>query len=264
MLSLEQIVSFYPEHLRIHKRNLLREYLQYVILEIVYRSDYGKYLIFIGGTALHIIHGNQRFSEDLDFDNRRLKEEDFGGLSREIAGKLELMGYQVEVTNKCGNAFRSFIKFPGIFYQYGLSGHSREKLIIQLDSEPQKVNYPAQNVLISNFDILLKVKAAPPEVLLAQKILAILIRPRPLGRDFYDFIFLLSKTKPSYDFLKEKVKLKNSNNLPDLPEIKEELLRKYQGLNPKKLIEEVRPFLFHPEDAERILLFPEFIEQKMP
>ncbi|MBP8718958.1 MAG: nucleotidyl transferase AbiEii/AbiGii toxin family protein [Candidatus Atribacteria bacterium] len=261
MLSLEQIVSFYPEQLRIYKRNLLREYLQYVILEVVYRSEYGKYLIFMGGTAIHIIHGNQRFSEDLDFDNRGLKEEDFVGLSREITGKLKLMGYPVEVTNKLGNTFRSFIKFPGIFYRYGLSGHSREKLIIQLDSEPQNVDYPTQNVLINNFDILLKVKATPPEVLLAQKILAILMRPRPMGRDFYDFIFLLSKTKPSYDFLKEKMKLQNDNNLP---EIKEALLRKYYGLNPKKLIEEVRPFLFHPEDAERILLFPEFIQQKMP
>jgi hypothetical protein len=71
----------------------------------------------------------------------------------------------------------------------------------------------------------------------------------------------LSKTKPSYDFLKEKMKIKNGNNLL---EIKAALLRKYQGLNPKKLIEEVRPLLFHPEDAERILLFPEFIQQKMP
>jgi predicted nucleotidyltransferase component of viral defense system len=77
MLSIEQIESFYPENLRIYKRNLLREYLQYVILEIIYRSDYGRYLIFMGGTAIHIIHGSQRFSEDLDFDNKGLKKEDF-------------------------------------------------------------------------------------------------------------------------------------------------------------------------------------------
>jgi hypothetical protein len=36
MLSLAQIESFYPENLRFYKRNLLREYLQYIILEIMH------------------------------------------------------------------------------------------------------------------------------------------------------------------------------------------------------------------------------------
>jgi len=69
MLDLRQIESFYPGTLRIFGRNLLREYLQYKILEIVYDSKFGKKLAFMGGTAIHMIHFNTRFSEDLDFDN---------------------------------------------------------------------------------------------------------------------------------------------------------------------------------------------------
>jgi hypothetical protein len=57
MLNLEQIETFYPENMRIFKRNLLREYLQYVILDIIYSSGYGSRLIFMGGTAIHMIHG---------------------------------------------------------------------------------------------------------------------------------------------------------------------------------------------------------------
>ena len=69
MLDLKQIESFFPENLKPFKRNLLREYLQYKILESVFDSRFGSRLSFMGGTATHIIHSNNRFSEDLDFDN---------------------------------------------------------------------------------------------------------------------------------------------------------------------------------------------------
>ena len=260
MLSLEQIESFYPENIRGYKRNLLREYLQYVILEIIYQSEYGNHLIFMGGTAIHIIHGNQRFSEDLDFDNLGLTEEDFSNLSIEISKKLALLGYQVEISNRMGNAFRCLIKFPGIFYQYNLSGHTREKMTIQLDTEPQNIEYKSETVLINNFDILLKIRAVPVDILLAQKIFAILKRPRPMGRDFYDAIFLFSKTKPNYYSLKEKIGLKGNDYLEKLKTI---LLEKCDKLDFKKLAADVKPFLFHPDDAQRILLFPEFIQKML-
>jgi predicted nucleotidyltransferase component of viral defense system len=260
MLSLAQIESFYPENLRFYKRNLLREYLQYIILEIIYRSEYGNHLIFMGGTAIHIIHGNQRFSEDLDFDNRGLNEEDFTNLSIEISKKLELLGYQAEISNRMGNAFRCLIKFPGIFYQYNLSGHTRGKMTIQLDTEPQNIDYKAESVLIKNFDILLKIRAVPADILLAQKIFAILKRPRPMGRDFFDAIFLFSKTKPNYYYLIEKMGVKDHDYLEEIRNI---LLKKCNELDFKKLAADVKPFLFHSDDAQRILLFPEFIQKMM-
>ena len=260
MLSLEQIESFYPENLRIYKRNLLREYLQYIILEIIYRSKYGKYLIFMGGTAIHIVHGNQRFSEDLDFDNQGLNKEDFSGLSEEIRKRLALLGYYAEVNNKYGNAFRCLIKFPGLLHTYGLSGQRREKLMIQLDTEPQNIDYQSQSILLSNFDILLKIRATPADILLSQKILAILKRNRAMGRDFHDVLFLFSKTKPNYSYLQEKMKLEKGNSVT---QIRERLLNKCQELNLDKLSEDVRPFLFHPDDAQKIFLFSDFIQQKM-
>jgi len=205
MLNLKQIESFYPENLRIYKKNLLREYLQYVILDIIYSSEYGSRLVFMGGTALHIIHGNRRFSEDLDFDNRGLCKEDLEGLSRNVLRKLELYGYSVEIENRYRGCFRCLVKFPGIFYQYDISSHPLEKLTIQIDSEPQDVDYKAERVILNKFYIFLKVNSVPPEGLLAQKILAILNRPRPMGRDFYDAIFLFSKVNPDFKFLKEKM-----------------------------------------------------------
>ena len=257
MLDLKQIESFYPENLRIHKRNLLREYLQYVILDIIYNSQYGSRLVFMGGTAIHIIHGIRRFSEDLDFDNKGLSKEDYENLSQNVLRKLELYGYSAEIQNRYRGAFRCLVKFPGIFYQYGISNHPRGKLTIQIDSEPQNVDYKAERVILNKFDIFLKINAVPPEVLLAQKILAILNRPRAMGRDFYDVIFLFSKTNPDFNFLKEKI------GLNEKIEIKERLLLKCEKINFKKLTEDVKPFLFYPSEAEKIKLFPDFIRTRM-
>ena len=260
MLDLKQIETFYPEKLRVFKRNLLREYLQYVVLDIIYSSGHGNRLIFMGGTAIHMIHGVRRFSKDLDFDNKGLSKEDFEDLSDKILRQLELHGYSVEIENKFRSAFHCFIKFPGIFYQHGISGHSREKLTLQIDCEPQNVNYKAERVILNKFDIFMKINAVPPDILLSQKILAVLYRPRPMGRDFYDVIFLLSKTNPNPLFLRERMKLKEEI---DIGEIKKKLLLKCEKINFKKLVEDVKPFLFYPHDAEKIMLFPDFIKTKM-
>jgi len=260
MLNLKQIETFYPENLRIFKRNLLREYLQYVILDIIYSSGYGSRLIFMGGTAIHIIHGVQRFSEDLDFDNRGLSKEDFKDLSDKILRQLELFGYSVEIQNRYRGTFHCFVKFPGIFYQHDIFGHTREKLTIQIDCEPQNVNYKAERVILNKFDIFMKINAVPPDILLSQKILAVLYRSRPMGRDFYDVIFLFSKTNPSYHFLRNKMKL---NEETDIKEIKKKLLLKCEKINFKKLVEEIKPFLFYSDDAKKIMLFPDFIKAKM-
>ncbi len=40
MISLEQLESYYPPNLRHFKKNILREYLQYKILDIVFNSNF--------------------------------------------------------------------------------------------------------------------------------------------------------------------------------------------------------------------------------
>ena len=92
MLDIKQIESFFPENLWPFKRNLLREYLQYKILESIYESDLGQKLVFMGGTAVHIIHGNSRFSEDLDFDNLGLEKKSFDLLISKIMTSLKRQG----------------------------------------------------------------------------------------------------------------------------------------------------------------------------
>ena len=99
MLSLKNIEQYYPDNQKPFKRNILREYLQYKILEIIFNSKYAQDLIFLGGTVLRIVYNNSRFSEDLDFDNLKLTEEQFADLANEVKKGLELQGYEVEIKN---------------------------------------------------------------------------------------------------------------------------------------------------------------------
>lgn len=62
MLNIHEIEKYYPSNLRSFKRFMLREYLQYKILEIVFDGPFADRLIFLGGTCLRIVHGNQRGS----------------------------------------------------------------------------------------------------------------------------------------------------------------------------------------------------------
>ncbi|MFH0838466.1 MAG: nucleotidyl transferase AbiEii/AbiGii toxin family protein, partial [Patescibacteria group bacterium] len=65
MISFDQILAQYPKNLQAFPESILKEYLQYKILNSIFESDYGRKLAFLGGTALRIIYGSTRFSEDL-------------------------------------------------------------------------------------------------------------------------------------------------------------------------------------------------------
>ena len=50
-----------------HAVNRLRELLQWEILAGLHRAESFRHIAFVGGTCLRLLHGLQRFSEDLDF-----------------------------------------------------------------------------------------------------------------------------------------------------------------------------------------------------
>ena len=257
MLELDQILEFYPENLRPFKKNILREYLQYRILEIIYDSKFGQKLFFMGGTAIHIIHGCPRFSEDLDFDNRGLTAAEFSALIDQIKAKLIRYGYQVETGVKLKSAFSGEIKFADILRQTGISGHKQEKFLIKVDCQPQKFNYRPGKKIIDCFDILVRANIVPADILLAQKFFAILNRNRTMGRDFYDAIFLLGKVKPNWEYLLAKA------GINDAAALKISLRKKCRTVDFKKLAGDVEPFIFDPDGLKKIRLFPDYIQAKL-
>ena len=254
MLSLQVIEQSYPENIRGYKRNILREYLQYKILQIIFNSKYSHKLSFLGGTQLRIIHNNTRFSEDLDFDNFGLEEAEFEEMSQRVKKQLELDGHVVEIKNVYKGAFRCYIRIPRLLFDNKLSGYEEEKILIQLDTAPHLFSYQPEKVILNKFDVFTEINVTPIDIILSQKIYAIFNRRTAKGRDFYDLVFLLSKSKPNYDYLGGKLKISNGKIL------KKKLLGLCKNLNFVELARDVEPFLFNSEDAKKVELFPRFIE----
>src|ERR1700733_6865813 len=112
MLILPEIEKFYPESLRGYKRFLLREYLQHKVLQIIFDSEFANKLAFLGGTCLRIVHGNARFSEDVDFDNFNISEDAFEKVAGIIHQELKNEGYSVELKTVYKGAYHCYIRFP--------------------------------------------------------------------------------------------------------------------------------------------------------
>ena len=108
-----------------------------------------------------------------------------------LATGLELAGYVVEIKNTFKGAYRSYVRIPSVLFDNGLSKHKNEKLLIQVDAEPQELEYKKNKVIINKFDLFLQINAVPVDILLAQKIYAVFKRKRAMGRDFYNAVSLL-------------------------------------------------------------------------
>ncbi len=257
MFDYREIAKFYPEKERIFKRQLLREYLQYKILDIIYGTEAGQKAVFIGGTAIRIAYGSRRFSEDIDLDGRNLSLEKFKELSEVVKRELEYDGYAVEMKVVAKNAFRCYLKFPRLLYDMEMSGYEEEKILIQLDSEEQPYEYEPEEFLLNKFAILSKIFVAPPAILLSQKIAAFLKRKRTKARDMYDIVYLYSLTTPDQGYLESVLGIKDKDAL------RSALLEKCSGLDLDAMKKEIEVFLIEPKDAKMIGMFPEFMKKKL-
>lgn len=256
MLSLKEIESNYSDNLKPFKRFILREYLQYKILEIIFDSPFANKLCFLGGTCLRIVHNQQRFSEDLDFDNFNLTQDEFLEITTYIETALKKEGYEIEFRNVLKGAFHCYIKFPKLLFNEGLTGHVEEKILIQLDTEPQHFDFKPETCLLNKFDVFTSIFTTPSDLLLAQKFFAVINRKRNKGRDFYDIVFLLGKgIFPNYEYLNLKLGITNSEQLKDM------VLDVCGKINMQEMAKDVAPFLFNSKEVKQVMLFENYIKQ---
>lgn len=255
MIDLDYIKKFFKYTEQEYKEWMIKEYLQYNILNIIYKSNYWKDLYFLWWTAIRIVHNANRFSEDLDFDNFWLNEEDFEKLTIQIKKWLNLLWFEVEIRNIYKWAWHCNIKLPWILFNTGISKYKKEKILIQIDTVKQNYIYKPDKKIIDKFDIYSYINTTPIDILLSKKIHALVARKRLKWRDFYDIVFLTQFTKPNYDYLNAKIWIKN-----DL-ELKNKLLDFCKNLDLEKISLDVKPFLINKDEVLRIIMFREFIEE---
>jgi predicted nucleotidyltransferase component of viral defense system len=252
MLDLQQIKQEYPEPLRGYERAIVREYLQVKILQAIFESAQASKLSFLGGTALRIVHGNSRFSEDIDLDNFGLSWQAFGELIQKVKLFLELEGFLVETRMVAKDAYHCDLRFPQLLYEQGLSPHRHEKLFIQLDTVAQGYTYTPEVKILNKFDVFTQVRVTPLNVLLSQKIYTAVNRKRPRGRDFYDITFLLSKTRPDFGFIHQMMGIASPEGL------REGFLLRIESFDFDALAGDVAPFLIAKDQVKRVVKFREF------
>jgi predicted nucleotidyltransferase component of viral defense system len=255
MLSIEEIKKQYPSDIHKFERDLLREYLQFLILEIIFSSNISTKLSFLGGTCLRMVYGIKRFSEDLDFDNKNLSSTDFISLAKKIELELQRQGFDVKTSVTEKKAIHCQIKFSNILFENKLSGIKTEKIDIQIDKFDQGYEYESDLYLLNKFNVFKQIRVTPKEIILSQKLWTITQRSRAKGRDFYDIIYLLQNTKPDMGFLNSKF------GTPNWDEAREKILEGIKEVDLEDMVRDVQPFLINAKEGEKIKLFREYLKQ---
>ena len=257
MIDIEYIRSFFPPAIARESRfdrYMLKEYLQLLILDHLATTSYINKVSFIDGTNLRLIQGIDRFSEDLDFDCKDLSEDEFMAMTDSVVQYLRQNNVEVETRDKPNphlTAYRRNLYFPQMLFDLGLTGHRDERLLLKIEAQNQGVQYQPVVATVNKMGFFFGIQVPPIDVLCAMKFAAILARQK--GRDFYDAIFLLSKTKPNLDFMHART------GIASLEELKTTIAERLKEIDLNHKKRDFMHLLFNETNADRILHFAEVV-----
>lgn len=172
--------------------NTVREYVQHVFLSTFYKRDTATNLLFKGGTALRVVYGSPRFSEDLDFslfsivphERQRIIEDLFQDTMIELHG----LGINVEFGEKFGptadgyfgSARATLYDYPPVTIEINISARNGRSVQGQAAT--------IANDFVPTYNLL----HLPQDEIVEEKIFGALLE-RHKARDFYDLYFIMRK-----------------------------------------------------------------------
>lgn len=195
--------------------NYLKEYIQYLVLHLIYNHSSFKKLVFKGGSCLRICYNLPRLSEDLDFDCE--KKQLFNQLLPDLEKYLSVeirRKYFPPLETKIQSNIRLYLKFP-LLYKLGLAKKPEsDKLYVKIEIEDAilpKASFTLTSV--SKFGFNFMAYHYDLSTLMTGKIHAFLNRLW-FTRDFYDlYWFLQNNSKPNWRALKKITPIKNEIEL---------------------------------------------------
>ena len=205
-------------------KNALKEIFQQIALLGLARTGFFNEAAFYGGTALRIIHGLPRFSEDLDFSLLKpCADFDLSSYCEHIKSELAGFGFSVTVEKSVkaletnidsafikGNTLINLLIIEAISPPVsGVASNDVLKVKLEVDINPPRFGETEVRYLLTPIPFPVRVFALPS--LFAGKVHALLCRNwrsgRTKGRDLYDFVWYLSKTTPlDIDYLESKLR----------------------------------------------------------
>ncbi|MBF0384614.1 MAG: nucleotidyl transferase AbiEii/AbiGii toxin family protein [Candidatus Omnitrophica bacterium] len=236
-------------------RGVLREYLQILILNEIYKSRPGRTLFFTGGTYLRLVHGLKRFSEDLDFYSNLISQKQFELLMKSVSLELSRVGIKSTVKfSHWDNMLVCALAFPEIESKYGIiSQYSKVSgIVIKAEVNKPKWKVRSESQAISGMGCFFPCLCTVISILFADKIDALLKKNR--ARHIYDIIFMLSGKYPIDNNL---LKLYGLGQKP-LDVIKERISQ-FSKAELERHAENLRPFLFDEKESALIASAKSFI-----
>lgn len=165
--------------------NIAREYGQHLFLSAFYQQNGSEQVMFKGGTALKIIYGSPRFSEDLDFSGFGVSFSQIEDWILATLGEMALSAIESEL-------LESKLTSGGYLAILDCQVHDYPiRMMIEI-SLRQQASIQGQGVLITpDYLPAYTLTRLPESALVEEKIAALLARGKP--RDFFDLYFLLRK-----------------------------------------------------------------------
>ena len=233
--------SFGPTNDPFQASIITREAMQEIILYAIDKAGFSDNVIFHGGTCLRILHGLDRFSEDLDFNLRETDSDlDTNSMVSAISEELEAVGLEnytkirpgVGVKPVFSAKFNTNLKnaliTAGFNEKITKMAHSRKNLTVKLDIDMRPPKQIKDVVVEKKGPLEYQVRAEPLPILFAGKTAAVLCRQwkdRIKGRDFYDFRWYVQNKIPlDMDYLRSNLDLKCTQDVEITPESLVQLL----------------------------------------
>ncbi|MFH1030870.1 MAG: nucleotidyl transferase AbiEii/AbiGii toxin family protein [bacterium] len=197
------------------QRNILKEELQFYILNFIYNHPTYSEWIMYGGSALRICHKLDRMSVDLDFEIKPVVSEDF---LNKVQNELEQ--YFINNYNINSNFFViKKLNNRGLRLNFNIGGlefnHTSKQVHVKIDlncfTAPKTVT---ERIPIIRDQFAFVIKTYNMSSLMASKIAAVLLRGKrgvgkaiyeEKGRDIYDLLWYMGqKIVPDLDYLVAK------------------------------------------------------------
>ena len=237
--------------------NLIREYMQVLVLKAIYRSKYGRGLSFMGGTCLRICHDLKRFSEDLDFTlDRPIPNYSFAELNKNIVTFLRSTEFDADCTVSEGKTVqKSYIKISKVLNFFGVSQLKAQKLQIKLeiDTKPVPVNdSDVETFFVTKFDEIFPILKHTDRTLFAGKICALLNRKYTKGRDFYDLIWYLArKTDMNINYVNKALRQSGAaQQFKNRSEVMAALKIRVARISGEEILKDIGRFLEDPTEKQ--------------
>ncbi len=260
---LREMLSSYQVNSKDDFKQAVLEIVQGIVLLGLSKSDFFQKAAFYGGSALRIIHQLDRFSEDLDFSLLTQDPSfDIANYFDPIQQSLKAYGFNMDLNVKekpVRTAIKSaFLKgstqkhlvniWPRATARFNFSPNDLLKVKLELDIDPPPGAFFETKYLLNPLPFSLK--SYDLSSIMAGKIHAMLFRKwknRVKGRDFFDYLWLLSRNIP-VNLHHAELRLKQSGDLSEEQHLSREILlklldNKFKILDFQQAIKDVRPFV---------------------